>query len=76
MSDIRVDLDTASREDLVAEIIRLHGVCETWATSWRTIVNANTEAWVDQVEEARRWEKTWRDIATRRSDENNPKKKA
>lgn len=51
MGDIRVDLDTATRDKLVAEIVRLHEVCERWSRSWHGIVNANTQAWIEQVQE-------------------------
>ena len=54
MGDIRVDLETASRDELVAEIVRLHEVTERWSSAWQGIVAANTKAWVDEVDNVRR----------------------
>ncbi|QFG10357.1 hypothetical protein J4U00_gp123 [Mycobacterium phage DyoEdafos] len=51
MGDIRVDLDTATRAELVAEIQRLHDVNQRWSESWQGIVKANADAWVHQVTE-------------------------
>lgn len=46
---IRVDLDTASRDELVAEIQRMEAVNVRWSESWQGIVAANTKAWSDMV---------------------------
>lgn len=48
-SEIRVDLDTATRDELVAEVQRLNEVSKRWSEAWQGIVKANTDAWVDQV---------------------------
>ncbi len=48
---VRVDVTSASREDLVSEIQRLAEVCARWGTSWKQIVAANTAAWEDRVRE-------------------------
>jgi hypothetical protein len=48
-SKIRIDLDTATREELVAEVVRLDGTCQRWSEGWDSIVEANREAWWDQV---------------------------
>jgi len=47
--DLRVDIETASRDELVAEVLRLDAVCNRWAESWHTIVGANAEAWGEMV---------------------------
>lgn len=49
VSELRVDLDTATREELVAEVKRLDDVVNRWAEGWHTIVEANTLAWIDAV---------------------------
>jgi hypothetical protein len=48
---VRVDVTSASREDLVSEIQRLAEVCARWSASWRQIVTANAAAWEDRVRE-------------------------
>ncbi|URG17484.1 hypothetical protein Mbo2_114 [Rhodococcus phage Mbo2] len=45
---IKVDLETATREELVEEIRRQHEMVQNWANSWVTIVTANAEAWDNQ----------------------------
>lgn len=48
---VRVDVTSASREDLVSEIQRLAEVCARWGDSWKQIVAANTAAWEYRVRE-------------------------
>lgn len=48
--DIRVDLEKASREELVAEIHRLDDVGKRWAEAWHQIVEANTAVWIESLE--------------------------
>jgi len=48
---IKIDLETATREELVAECLRQHDMNKNWADSWVTIVKANTQAWADHVRE-------------------------
>lgn len=45
----RIDLNTASREELMAEVLRLNEVIDNWASSWQAIVQANTNVWADMV---------------------------
>lgn len=47
----RIDPGTATRDELAAEVRRLEEVNQRWASSWRAIVKANTDAWVEQVTE-------------------------
>lgn len=49
LDKIRIDLDTATREKLVAEVERLNTVVGRWEESWHTIVEANTAAWIEYV---------------------------
>lgn len=49
LDKLRVDLDTATREELVAEVKRLNAVVGRWEDSWHTVVEANTAAWVEYV---------------------------
>lgn len=49
---IKVDLDTATREELVAEIVRQDGMVSHWSACWKTIVHANAEAWEQKVKDA------------------------
>jgi hypothetical protein len=49
MIELRVDLDTATREELVTEVIRLKAVVDRWSSAWQQIVKANADVWVDQV---------------------------
>jgi hypothetical protein len=53
VTELRIDPDSATHEELVAEVRRLDEVCGRWAEAWKTIVHANAEAWQDQV--------AWRD---------------
>lgn len=46
---IRVDMETATREELVAEVVRLDAVIGRWSEGWNRIVTANTYAWGDLV---------------------------
>lgn len=52
-TELRIDPDTATREELIAEVRRLDEVCDRWAQAWQGIIAANAEAWQDQV--------SWRD---------------
>jgi hypothetical protein len=47
--ETRIDLEAATRDELVAEIQRLNMVCQRWAQSWHKIVEANTAAWIEMV---------------------------
>jgi hypothetical protein len=49
LDGVRVDLDTATREELVAEIVRLDMVVDRWEKGWHQIVEANTTAWLSYV---------------------------
>lgn len=52
--NLRIDPDTASHDELVAEVRRLDEVCATWSSAWQGIVKANTDAWLDQVQVLKR----------------------
>lgn len=49
MAELKIDVDTASREDLVAEVHRLLAQCNQWRDAWHKIVRANTEAFRDEL---------------------------
>jgi len=49
LDGITVDTTTASREELIAEIERLNAVLTRWEQTWHQIVEANTAAWVDYI---------------------------
>lgn len=49
LDKLRVNLDTATREELVAEVVRLDAVVDRWEKAWHQIVEANTAAWVEYI---------------------------
>ena len=53
MAEIRIDVDTASRAELVAEIRRLADTCTRWADGYRDVVEGNREAWEEQTASVR-----------------------
>lgn len=53
VTELRINPDTATREELIAEVRRLDEVCDCWAQAWQGIISANAQAWQHQVE--------WRD---------------
>lgn len=48
---VQVDVETATREELVAEIERLATVCKRWSDSFQAVCKGNAEGWAWQVTE-------------------------
>jgi hypothetical protein len=63
VAELKVNPDTATREELVGEVMRLLQQCNTWRDSWHGIVGANTKAFHDEIIELRAEVAKWRDIA-------------